>query len=99
VGDTLTTNLMIKNRQSSGKILASLASLFALNRMVPTAESRAVHAGSVRAYSATIRHSPTPSLGHSGVGSTQEAAIQFATLTVASSAFAAVGPSTIERPV
>jgi hypothetical protein len=52
-----------------------------------------------RVLSAMSRHSPTPSLGHSGVGSTQEAAIQFATLTVASSAFAAVGPSTIERPV
>jgi hypothetical protein len=32
------------------------------------------------------RHSPAASLGHSGVGSTQEAAIQFAMLNVASSA-------------
>jgi len=36
--------------------------------------------------SAIYRHSPAPSLGHSGVGSTQKAAIQFAMLNVASSA-------------
>ena len=42
-------------------------------------------------------HSPAPSLGHSGVGSTQEAAIQFATLDVASSAFSAVPASPLLR--
>jgi hypothetical protein len=40
--------------------------------------------------SAIYRHSPAPSLGHSGVGSTQKAAIQFAMLNVASSAIPAV---------
>jgi hypothetical protein len=43
------------------------------------------------------RHSPAPSLGHSGVGSTQEAAIQFATLNVASSAIPAVGATIRQR--
>ncbi|WP_153139744.1 hypothetical protein [Paraburkholderia agricolaris] len=37
------------------------------------------------------RHSPAPSPGHSGVGSTKETAIQFAMLNVASSAFADIG--------
>jgi hypothetical protein len=43
------------------------------------------------------RHSPAPSLGHSGVGSTQEAAIQFAMSNVALSAVAGIQASTLVR--
>jgi hypothetical protein len=43
------------------------------------------------------RHSPAPSLAQSGVGSTQEAAIQFATLNVASSAIADIQASELVR--
>jgi hypothetical protein len=43
------------------------------------------------------RHSPAPSLGRSDVGSTQQAAIQFARMNVASSAIADIGAGWVLR--
>jgi hypothetical protein len=43
------------------------------------------------------RHSPAPSLGHSGGGSTQEAAIQFTMSNFASSAIAVIRASAFVR--
>jgi hypothetical protein len=52
-----------------------------------------------RLLSAMKRHSPTPSLGRSDVGSTQQAAIQFARMNVAPSAIAAVRHWIVIRPL
>jgi hypothetical protein len=49
--------------------------------------------------SATYGRWPALSYGHSNVGSTQPTDLRAPILSVASSAIAAVGPSTIERPV
>jgi hypothetical protein len=48
--------------------------------LAQSAEAGTPVVGRDRQSAATNRHSPAPSLGHSGVDSTREAAIQFATL-------------------
>jgi hypothetical protein len=72
------------------RFLAGLASLFTLNRVVPTAEAGAAHAGSVGAYSARSCHSLTRLPGHSNGGSAQKTAILSAKMNVAS-ALAVIG--------
>jgi len=52
-GNTLTTKLMIENRQSSGEFVAGLASLSALGSRGADRKARAAHADRMRQWSAT----------------------------------------------
>jgi hypothetical protein len=56
-GNTLTTKLMIENRQSSGEFVAGLASLSALGSRGADRKARAAHADRMRQWSATLRRS------------------------------------------
>ena len=51
-GHTLTTKLMIENRQSSGEFIAGLASLSALGSRGADRTARAAHADRMRQWSA-----------------------------------------------
>lgn len=68
-------------------------------RVLPIAavQGRSRYANRMRRHPAMKRHSPSRLLGRSNGGFTQEAAVQFATLNVVSSAFAEVQVSPLVR--
>jgi hypothetical protein len=68
-GNTLTTKLMIENRQSSGEFVAGLASLSALGSRGADRKARAAHADRMRQWSANFCHS-TPQLRFSTMSRT-----------------------------